>query len=217
MSTDHQKYSTENQADAIREYAVRRNMETVRTYTDAGKSGLKLDGRDALKQLISDVQSVAAEFSAILVLDVTRWGRDFRYIEINRQLRKLYPEIVEGAIRRIQEMGGVIRREVTNDLIVLNEEIKVSVVICRCVQTAAGSNRWKLHLDTGLLPDITIVIRMDENTVAPLDYYLLPAIDIENPKIRLTDNNHLALEAYRFEDLEPFFMLIERTEVPEAA
>ena len=49
MSTDHQKYSTENQADAIREYAARYQIEIIETYTDSGKSGLSLDGRDALK------------------------------------------------------------------------------------------------------------------------------------------------------------------------
>ncbi|MDD3181327.1 MAG: recombinase family protein, partial [Alphaproteobacteria bacterium] len=75
MSTDHQKYSTENQADAIREYAVRRKMEIVKIYTDSGKSGLKLEGRDALQQMIADVQSGNAGFQVILVLDVTRWGR----------------------------------------------------------------------------------------------------------------------------------------------
>src|SRR5690606_18783315 len=75
MSTDHQKYSTENQADAILEYAVRRNIEIIQTYTDSGKSGLSIDGRDALKQLIDDVQSGRAAFNMILVLDVTRWGR----------------------------------------------------------------------------------------------------------------------------------------------
>lgn len=56
MSTDHQKYSTENQAEAIRHYAAARGIEIVRTYADAGKSGLKIEGRDALKQLIEDVQ-----------------------------------------------------------------------------------------------------------------------------------------------------------------
>src|SRR3954452_2207663 len=75
MSTEHQKYSTENQADAIRQYAARRGLAIVRTYADQGKSGLKLDGRDALKQLIADVQSGAADFSSILVYDVSRWGR----------------------------------------------------------------------------------------------------------------------------------------------
>jgi DNA invertase Pin-like site-specific DNA recombinase len=75
MSTDHQKYSTENQAEAIRQYAARRGLEIVRTYADEGKSGLRLDGRDALKQLIEDVQSGKADFTTILVYDVSRWGR----------------------------------------------------------------------------------------------------------------------------------------------
>ena len=75
MSTEHQKYSTENQAEVIRQYAERRGLEIVRTYADEGKSGLRLDGRDALKQLIEDVQCGKADFGTILVYDVSRWGR----------------------------------------------------------------------------------------------------------------------------------------------
>lgn len=75
MSTDHQKYSTENQADAIRHYAVARGIEIVKTYADEGKSGLKIHGRDALKQLIEDVQAGSTDFTMVLVYDVSRWGR----------------------------------------------------------------------------------------------------------------------------------------------
>jgi len=75
MSTDHQKYSTHNQEDAIRKYAANRNIEIVATYADEGKSGLKIDGRQALKNLINDVQNGEAVFKIILVLDITRWGR----------------------------------------------------------------------------------------------------------------------------------------------
>jgi DNA invertase Pin-like site-specific DNA recombinase len=75
MSTEHQKYSTENQSEAMQQYAARRGIEIVRTYADAGKSGLSLEGRDALKQLIDDVQTKKADFSTILVYDVSRWGR----------------------------------------------------------------------------------------------------------------------------------------------
>ena len=52
MSTEHQQYSTENQLDAIRVYAAAHELEIVRVYTDAGKSGLSLDGREALQQLL---------------------------------------------------------------------------------------------------------------------------------------------------------------------
>ena len=63
MSTEHQKYSTENQAEAMQQYAARRGIEIVRTYADQGKSGLSLDGRAALKQLIEDVQNKKADFT----------------------------------------------------------------------------------------------------------------------------------------------------------
>jgi DNA invertase Pin-like site-specific DNA recombinase len=75
MSTEHQKYSTENQSEIIQRYASQRGIELVRTYADHGKSGLRLDGRDALKCLIDDVRAGRADFSAILVYDVSRWGR----------------------------------------------------------------------------------------------------------------------------------------------
>jgi len=75
MSTDHQKYSTENQETAIREYAEKRNIEIIEIFADQGKSGLDIQGRDALKNLISTVENGLAKFSCILVLDVTRWGR----------------------------------------------------------------------------------------------------------------------------------------------
>lgn len=74
MSTDHQRYSTENQSDAIRHYAGARGIEVVRTYADAGKSGLNIEGRDALRQLIEDVQTGKADFTLVLVYDVSRWG-----------------------------------------------------------------------------------------------------------------------------------------------
>lgn len=73
MSTDHQKYSTENQEATIREYADKKNLEIINTYADHGKSGLKIEGRDALRRLIEDVENKRAEFGTILVLDVTRW------------------------------------------------------------------------------------------------------------------------------------------------
>lgn len=75
MSTDHQRYSTENQADAIQAYAALRGMEIVRTYADEGKSGLRIKGRDALEQLIETVTTGKADFEAILVYDISRWGR----------------------------------------------------------------------------------------------------------------------------------------------
>lgn len=75
MSTEHQQYSTENQLDTIRLYAVTHDLEINKVYTDAGKSGLRLEGRDALKQLFFDVENGRADYTTVLVYDVSRWGR----------------------------------------------------------------------------------------------------------------------------------------------
>src|ERR1700733_11708274 len=75
MSTEHQQYSTSNQMDVIREYAKRRGMQIIKEYSDAGKSGLNIQGRESLAQMIQDVQSGTLSFSNILVYDVSRWGR----------------------------------------------------------------------------------------------------------------------------------------------
>src|SRR5512132_286472 len=75
MSTHHQQYSTENQAETIREYAQRHGLVIVRSYADEGKSGLRLEGRDQLQRLIANVESGGADFQVVQVYDVSRWGR----------------------------------------------------------------------------------------------------------------------------------------------
>jgi DNA invertase Pin-like site-specific DNA recombinase len=75
MSTEHQQYSFDNQSAAIRAYAAKAGFAVTHTYSDAGKSGLVLKRRDGLRQLLNDVARGAAEYKAILVYDVSRWGR----------------------------------------------------------------------------------------------------------------------------------------------
>jgi DNA invertase Pin-like site-specific DNA recombinase len=75
MSTDHQQYSVANQSAVIQEYANAHGIEIVRTYVDRGKSGLGLGGRRALMDLLKTVESKQADFSLLLVYDVSRWGR----------------------------------------------------------------------------------------------------------------------------------------------
>ncbi len=75
MSTEHQQYSTDNQLDTIRHYAEQRGIDIIRTYADKGKSGLTMDGREALRRMIHRVETGRADFAIILVYDVSRWGR----------------------------------------------------------------------------------------------------------------------------------------------
>jgi DNA invertase Pin-like site-specific DNA recombinase len=65
MSTERQEYSPANQAAAIKTYAEDHDMAIVRTYCDEGRSGLRLQGRVALQQLIEDIQRGHPGFEAV--------------------------------------------------------------------------------------------------------------------------------------------------------
>ena len=75
MSTEHQQYSLDNQSAAIGAYAAAHNFQIVETYSDEARSGLRLRDRPGLRQLIEDVNRGRADFGAVLVFDVSRWGR----------------------------------------------------------------------------------------------------------------------------------------------
>jgi hypothetical protein len=143
--------------------------------------------------------------------------RDYRYIEINRALRRLHGEVLTDTIASIEELGGAISRSPVTDLLTVNGEFTASIVIARCQQTPAGSLRWKIRLDTGLAPDITVALRMDQANEAPLDYYLLPFFEMTTGRIRLAEENGLMLDAFRFDSLEFFFAMAERVRITEIA
>jgi DNA invertase Pin-like site-specific DNA recombinase len=75
MSDEAQQYSIENQKTAIAEYAARNGFVVIKTYADAGKSGVIAKNRFGLRELLKDVVGGSAEYKAILVYDVSRWGR----------------------------------------------------------------------------------------------------------------------------------------------
>lgn len=75
MSTDHQQYSLDNQSDAIARYATEHRFHVIKTYSDPAKSGLRLKNRAGLKQLLKDAVGEKPQFRAILVYDISRWGR----------------------------------------------------------------------------------------------------------------------------------------------
>jgi len=75
MSTEHQQYSLDNQSAAIQRYADAHNSSIAQTFSDAGKSGLQLKHRARLSRLLQEVVSGGQPYKAILVYDVSRWGR----------------------------------------------------------------------------------------------------------------------------------------------
>ena len=142
---------------------------------------------------------------------------DYRYLQTNRKLREMHPEIIQLVIEGIAGVGGSVAHDPDTDLLTINREFTASITIARCFQTGAGSLRWKLRLDTPLKPNLTVAVRMDDTNAMPLDYYLLPRIDMREAVLRLAEYNGLSLDAYRFDSLRSFYQMAARTSFRAAA
>lgn len=143
--------------------------------------------------------------------------RDFRFVEINRALRKKLPHIVEDIAARLLACGATVQQKTTNDLLRINDEFTLSVVITRCAESPSGVYRWRIRFDTSLAPDLTVVVRMSADNENPLDYFLFPYIDLPLSAIQVGEDNSLSLDAYRFDTLEALYGLAARTTLREAA
>ena len=144
-------------------------------------------------------------------------GRDYRYVEINRELRRLHPHVLAAVVAGIERSGGTVMTNTFTDLMTINSEFTLSLVIVRCRQTAAGSLRWNIRLDTGLLPDLTVAARMDAVNKQAIDYYLLPLLDMTSPYLRLAQDNGVSLDSYRFDTLDALYDLTGRVHLLEVA
>lgn len=143
--------------------------------------------------------------------------RDYKYLEINRFLRKLHPDILNSTVENIEAMNGKVEWDDKTDLLHVNNEFTASIVLARCQQLESGRRFWKVRLDTTLNPDISVVVRLSQGNEEALDYYLLPRLDFGTSGIRLAEQNAMELESYRFDTLDYFYGMGAQTKLRRVA
>jgi DNA invertase Pin-like site-specific DNA recombinase len=143
--------------------------------------------------------------------------RDYRYIEINRHIRESFPGLLAEIVTGLESTGGSVVCDPVSQLLSINQEFTASIILARSFETSTGALRWRIHFDTGLIPDVTVAVRLDRSNERPLDYYILPSIDMNANRIRMAEDNALSLDAYRFDSLTFFYSMATRTSFWEAA
>jgi DNA invertase Pin-like site-specific DNA recombinase len=179
-------------------------------------SGMVIDEQDGMPSTSVYVHRFGSLIRAYQLVGYTP-DRDYRYLEINRHLRRMHPTIVQQIEAEISDLGGTVTRDPATDILWVNREIRVSVVLARAQTVAAGLCRWKIRMDYGLAPDISVAARLDRSNQTLLDYYLLPSIDFGSARISLAERNPIELESYRFDSLEFFYGMAARTRLRTAA
>jgi DNA invertase Pin-like site-specific DNA recombinase len=142
-------------------------------------------------------------------------SHDYDYVATNRRLREHHAAMITDMEAELRSHATTVRTE--RDYLCINDEFTVGLTISRCTTTSAGGLRWTIRLDVPILPDITIATRMAPGNEEPLDYYLLPSIDMTLPRLRLREENRISMDVYRFDTLQYFYHLAARTRIPEAA
>jgi hypothetical protein len=179
-------------------------------------SGLVIDERDNMPSSSlyrSRFGSLLRAYTLIGYLP----DRDYRFVEINRALRQSYPKFLAEVTAGLQNAGGHVFCDPVSELLFINNEFTASLVIARSLETQTGSLRWRLRFDTGLVPDVTIAVRMDRSNEQPQDYYIFPSLDLNTNRLRLAEDNALSLDAYRFNSLDFFYSMVARSAFREAA
>lgn len=142
--------------------------------------------------------------------------RDYRYLDINRSLRQLHPQVFEDVIKHLENAGASVEISAQNDVLTVNGEWTASVVIARCHSTPAGTLRWKLRFDISLAPDITIAVRMARANLQVRDYYLVPLIDMGAWPQKMAEENSPLIDSYCFQALDVLDGLAARCSLKEA-
>lgn len=179
-------------------------------------SGLIIDEAEGMPSSAAYIHRFGSLIRAYEAVGFTP-DRDYQFLEVNKFLRRLHPEIISQTERTIANLGGAVVRDPATDLLRVNQEFSISVVLARCQTHENGRHRWKVRFDTGLAPDITVAVRLDQPNQAPLDYYLLPRLDFGLPRISLAEHNGIEFESFRFDSLDYLHGMAERTRVRRAA
>jgi DNA invertase Pin-like site-specific DNA recombinase len=143
-------------------------------------------------------------------------ARDFSYVDVNRKLRLQHSRLLTEVLKELRNNGTDVSEE-RSGLLTLNSEFTVSLIFGRCYEKEARSPRWHLRFDTSLLPDITIAARLAPGNEHILDYYFLPSVDVLWDKLRLAPENGVVLDLYRFDNLNFFIHLAQRTKLENVA
>jgi DNA invertase Pin-like site-specific DNA recombinase len=177
-------------------------------------SGILIDESDDLPSSSAFRYRFGSLVSAYSLIGYTP-ATDYSFIEENRMIRKMHPEIVASAVRQLEDIGASVEIDPKTDLMLVNGEFLVSVVVCRHATTQRGSSRWVIRFDTGLRPDLTIVVRLQPGNREIRDYYLFPSLDMTWEHLRMGEANGIELDGYQFDDLGFFFRIARRTKIAD--
>jgi hypothetical protein len=145
-------------------------------------------------------------------------SRDLRWVEEHRSRKSLRRLIVNQLIAEIEAKGVLAACDRTARLLTISQEFTISVAIAPCGQLSTRKTLyWTFFFPRKCQPDAFLIVRLDRNNVAPLDYYMLPATVLteRSARMKLFVDNGFAIDAFRFDSLQALLAWIERRSIAD--
>ena len=136
-----------------------------------------------------------------------------RVAEIRRHLAALQHSTVTSIARALRDAGALVDLEGAGDRLAINRLFTASIAVVRCRALSTGELRWHVRVDDRQPPDIAVAVRMGITNLRPLDYYVIPTLDMEADQLWLKPHNGAYLDVYRHHSLDFLIQLAKQMKV----
>ena len=140
-----------------------------------------------------------------------RGKSDPNAIEAKRGRKSYYDAIVASILNKIKSSGATIRNSGLNGHLMINEEFSISIRMANCRHRKHCE--WTFDFSKTKPADVSILVRLGADNETILDYFVFPLAELLGKTIRILEHNQLALDIYRFDDLDFFFELCKKTTI----
>jgi DNA invertase Pin-like site-specific DNA recombinase len=145
----------------------------------------------------------------------TSCNRNLNHVESRKKLKPTRNEVRTVILEAIKGCGAKIQSIDSFGLLAINGEFTACIKVARCVPNQSG-DAWKITFDRLRPPDISLIVRLAAGNGSIQDYYALPSSDIPAKSIYIGEHTTMALNCFRFDNLEVFLSLCRRKPIEGA-
>jgi hypothetical protein len=100
--------------------------------------------------------------------------------------------------------------------LLINDEYSIEIRILRHLIRVNDKSLWKMQFRAERRTDLTVLVRLDQANLVPLDYYLLPRGDAP-ACMTVVENKRHRLDGYRYPTLDHLVQLAGRSSIRRPA
>ena len=118
-------------------------------------------------------------------------------------------------ILELRAAGATVDIHANPNLITINREFSAYYLLAKCHEHIAETPRWRIRLRDAPMSDLIVAARLCPGNQKILDYYILPTVSNLRDNYTIALKNSLALDVYRFENLNLFINMARRAGIEE--